>query len=163
MSCSVRSGVDAETHFDEIFGEACFFVGDDGGLVVVVDVQAEFGDALADGPLFKGDDDLLIDTFAAVCGLDIHESEAGVVGVFEVVQAFFDTGVSGADEGAVQFGYDDLDLGGRDHIGDVVVVDGVWFEGWVEGAFGGDDALFEAEQRVEVCVSGGSDDELGHG
>lgn len=123
------SGVDAEAHFDEILGEACFFVGDDGSLVVAVDVQAELGDASGDGPLFEGGDDLLIDAFAAVFGLDVHESEIGVVGVLEVVPAFFDTGISRADGGAVQFGYDDLDLGGGDHVGKVVVVDGVWFEG----------------------------------
>jgi len=92
-------------------GEAGFFVGADGGFVVVVDFEAELGDAAAMSPLAKAVDDELVNAFAAVTGIDIHEADIGVVGMFVHRVGLFDARVAGADDGAVEFGDEELGIG----------------------------------------------------
>src|SRR5260221_4314090 len=132
-------------------------------MIVVVDFEPEFGDVWGKGRFSKGGHDQLVDAFSAVFRDDVHEAKIGITRVFEKVLGRFNAGISRADEETFLFGYDEPDLGGGDHIRNIVVINGVWFQGWIEGMFGCDDALLEAEQRVEVCVSCWSDDDLSHG
>lgn len=144
-------------HVEHMGDEAGFFVGADGAGVMVVDVEAEFGDAAGFGPLVEVFYNEGIDAFAAVCGIDVHEAEVGVEGMDVIGFGGFDAGVAGAEEGAVLFGDGQFDIRAGDHGGDIVIMQGIGFERGVEGAFGDDNALFEAIEGVQVGGGCGSD------
>ena len=149
-------------HVEHMWDEAGFFVGSDGGGIMVVDIEAEFGDAAGFGPLVEVFYNEGIDAFAAVCEVDVHEAEIGVEGVDVIRFGGFDAGVAGAEEGVVLFGDREFDIGAGDHGGDIVIMQRIGFEGGVEGAFGGDDALFKAIEGIEVGGGCGSDFNVFH-
>jgi len=75
------SGGNTQAHVDHVLAEACFFIGLDGAVVGVVDVQPEFGDVTGEGPGLEGVDDHSVDAFAAMGGLYVHEAEVSMKGV----------------------------------------------------------------------------------
>jgi len=50
-----------------------------------------------------------------------------------------------------------MDVGGSEHSGEVVIIDGSVFDGRVHGTFGADDTLFEAQEGGEVGGGGAAD------
>ena len=104
-------------HLEEVGGETGFFVGADGAGVVVVDVEAEFGDPAGLGPCAEFFDNQGVDAFAAVGGVDVHEAEVGVDAMAEVVAGGVDAGVGRPEERTIAFGDEQVDVGGGHHYG----------------------------------------------
>ena len=77
--------LDSHPHINEIGGETGFFVSADGDVIAGVDVEAELGQSLRQGPGFEGVDNKLVDAFTAVGGLDVHKAAISMMIVFEVM------------------------------------------------------------------------------